>query len=98
MRVPVRLFTAALISVAAATTIPVPADAATPAKHYSSCAAVHAVYSGGIAKNGVTTNTVHSHGTVTHRRLKGHVAHSTALYTANRKLDRDNDGIACEKS
>ncbi len=56
------------------------------------------MYSGGIAKKGVTTNTVHSHGTVTHRRLKGHVVHSTALYTANRRLDRDDDGIACEKS
>lgn len=93
-----RLLAAALISVAAATTIAVPADASTAVRHYSSCAAVHKVFSGGIAKAGVTTDTVHSHGRVTHRRLKGHVVHSTALYTANKKLDRDRDGIACEKS
>ena len=52
----------------------------------------------GIAKQGVTTDTVHWHGRVTHRKLRGHVEHSTALYLANRRLDRDHDGVACEES
>jgi cytochrome c2 len=98
MRAPTRLLAAAAIAVAAVTTVTVPADAATTVKHFSSCAAVHKIYSGGIAKKGVTKNTVHSHGKVTHRKLKGSVKHSTALYKANKKLDRDKDGVACEKS
>ncbi len=98
MRAPTRLLAAAVIALAAATTIAAPADAATAVKHYKSCAAVHKVYSGGIAKKGVTKNTVHSHGKVTHHALKGTVKHSTALYNADKKLDRDKDGVACEKA
>ena len=73
------------------------ADAAP--KHYANCAAVHRVYSGGIAKPSVHRNTIkHSNGTKTYKALKGTVKHSTALYKANRKLDRDKDGVLCEKS
>lgn len=97
MRAPTRLIAAAVIAVAAVMTVTVPAEAATAVKHYKNCTAVHKAYSGGIAKKGVTTNTVRSHGKTTHRALQGHVKHSTPLYTANRKLDRDKDGIACEK-
>jgi hypothetical protein len=72
-----------------------PAQAQTvSAHHYSSCAEVHRVYSGGIAKAGVNRNRVSGH----YRALRGHVKHSTALYNANRRLDRDRDGVACEAS
>ena len=71
---------------------------AVAATHYANCAAIHRVYSGGIARAGVTTNTVHSGGRVHHRALRGHVAFSTALYEANSGSDRDHDGIACELS
>jgi cell division septation protein DedD len=66
---------------------------------YASCKAVHKHYSGGIAKAGVHRNTIkHAHHAATHGKLRGHVKHSTALYKANKKLDRDKDGILCEKS
>lgn len=73
------------------------ANAASP-KVYANCAAVMKVYSGGIAKAGVKNNTVTVKGKVTHRALKGKVKFDTALYNANKKLDRDRDGIACELS
>lgn len=76
---------------------PATAAEAAPAR-FSNCSAVHAVYSGGIAKDGVTRNTVTSHGKRTTRPLRGTVQHSTQLYSANRGLDRDRDGVACEKS
>ena len=91
---------AALLLAASAVLVPATAaDAASSAKQFASCAAVHRVYSGGIAKAGVKTNTVrHANGSVSHRALQGHVKFSTALYRANSRLDRDSDGIACEKS
>ncbi|GGK91986.1 hypothetical protein JOE58_001584 [Curtobacterium luteum] len=65
---------------------------------YKNCDAVHRVYSGGIAKKSVTRNKVISGGKVTYRALKGTVKKDDKLYAANKKLDRDADGIACEKS
>ncbi|MFD1722541.1 excalibur calcium-binding domain-containing protein [Amnibacterium endophyticum] len=70
------------------------APAHASAKVYANCTAIHRVYSGGIAKEGVKWNRT-THGK---RALKGHVKFSTALYLANRRSDRDKDGIACEKS
>jgi hypothetical protein len=67
-------------------------------KTYANCTAVHKVYSGGIAKKSVTKNKVTSNGKVTYRALKGTVKKDDALYKANKKMDRDADGIACEKS
>ncbi len=65
---------------------------------YKNCDAVHRVYSGGIAKKSVTKNKVTSGGKVTYRALKGTVKKDDKLYAANKKLDRDADGIACEQS
>lgn len=65
---------------------------------YKNCDAVHRVYSGEIAKKSVTKNKVTSAGKVTYRALKGTVKKDDKLYAANKKLDRDADGIACEKS
>jgi hypothetical protein len=71
------------------------AEAAVP--HYKNCTAVHKVYSGGIAKKSVTVNTIHHrNGTVTKAKLKGTVKHDDSLYNANKGLDADHDGIACE--
>ena len=98
MRAPTRLFAAAAIAIAASTSLTVPAEAASTVKTYKNCTAIHKVYSGGIAEKGVHDNTTHSHGKTHHRALKGHVKFSTALYNANKKSDRDKDGIACEKS
>jgi len=66
---------------------------------YKNCAAVQKVYSGGIAKKSVTKNTVKAKsGKVEYRALKGTVKKDDALYNANKKMDADKDGIACEKS
>lgn len=65
---------------------------------YKDCTAINKVYSGGIAKKSVTQNKVTSGGKVTYRALKGTVKKDDALYNANKKSDRDADGIACEKS
>lgn len=94
MRAPTRLLAAAAVALAAATVVAAPADAAPSAKTYANCTAIHAVYSGGIAKSGVRFNRTPSG----NRALKGTVKYSTALYTANKKSDRDHDGVACEKS
>lgn len=78
----------------AATCFPAAANAAPSVKTYANCTAVHRDYSGGIARKGVRYNVVGS----ANRPLKGHVKFDTALYDANRKSDRDHDGIACELS
>jgi hypothetical protein len=58
---------------------------------YKNCTAVHAHYKGGIAKVGAKDV----------RKGGGHAKYkpvvSTALYNANKKSDRDRDGIACEQ-
>jgi hypothetical protein len=88
---------ATVLTVAIAVPSVVAADSASAApKGYANCTAVHKVYSGGIAKAGVKYNTVTVKGKVTHRALKGKVKFDTALYNANKKSDRDGDGIACE--
>lgn len=88
---------ATVLTLAVAVPSVVAADSASAApKTYANCTAIHKVYSGGIAKAGVTTNTVTVKGKVTHRALKGKVKHDTALYNANKKSDRDKDGVACE--
>ena len=68
-----------------------PADAAP--KTFKNCAAVTKVYAGGIAKKGVKGNTVK--GKLRPFAKKAPVF-DTALYNANKKMDRDKDGIACE--
>jgi hypothetical protein len=64
-------------------------DAKTTVKTYQNCTALNKVYKGGVAKYSTTKNK----GGKT--RYKPYA--STALYNANKKLDRDKDSIACEK-
>jgi uncharacterized membrane protein len=62
-----------------------PAEAAT---HYKNCTALHKHYKHGVGKKGAHD---HTSGTpVTNFKR------SSKLYKANKKLDRDKDGIACE--
>jgi hypothetical protein len=89
------LATAALsLSLAVATS---PADAA--AKHYKNCTALNKDYPHGVGRTGAKDKTTGKK--VTNFKV------STAVYNANNgprnaktgeyDLDRDNDGIACEK-
>jgi hypothetical protein len=58
-------------------------------KKFSNCAALNAVYPGGVAKNSKVTN------------KGGATDYSPAIkpkvYKANASKDRDKDGIACER-
>jgi hypothetical protein len=58
------------------------------AKMFKNCTELNKVYPGGVAKPGAVNK-----GGVT----KKEPTINAALYKANRKSDRDGDGIACEK-
>jgi hypothetical protein len=58
------------------------------AKTFKNCAELNKVYKGGVALPGAVNQ-----GGATKYEPK----YSKALYVANKKSDRDNDGIACEK-
>jgi len=69
--------------------------AAAKAKTYKNCTALNKVYQHGVKKSASTKDVVRSGG----KPIKKFSAAKTskALYNANTKLDRDKDGIACEK-
>jgi hypothetical protein len=58
------------------------------AKKFKNCAELNKVYPGGVALPGAVNA-----GGVTKKEPK----YDKALYIANKKSDRDGDGIACEK-
>jgi hypothetical protein len=63
--------------------------AASSPRHFRNCTAVHTVYKHGIAKSRYAA----SHAT----GLTGAPKVSRSLYRANKGLDRDHDGVACER-
>jgi hypothetical protein len=75
--------------VSAGALMPSAADAAT-VKTYKNCAALNKVYKHGVGKNGAKDKT--SGKPVTNFKV------SASLHNANKKLDHDKDGIACEKA
>ena len=58
------------------------------AKKFKNCTELNKVYSGGVALPGAIN---------TGGAIKKEPKYNKALYTANKKSDRDGDGIACEK-
>lgn len=58
------------------------------AKKFKNCTELNKVYPGGVALPGAVNA-----GGATNKTPK----YDKALYTANKKSDRDGDGIACEK-
>ena len=80
-------------------TAAVPAHAATPKpRAYASCAALNAVYPHGVGRTGAHDRTS------TGRPVTGFAVSSTAyalndgrVQPSQYDLDRDNDGVACEK-
>lgn len=64
-------------------------EAKTKIVTFKNCTAMNKVYKGGVARSSKVKNK----GGKTH--YKPYV--SSALYNANKKSDRDNDGIACER-
>ena len=72
-----------------------PVTAVAKAKKYKNCTALHKKYKHGVKKSSSTKDVVRSNGNTTKKSSKAKV--SKALYKANKKLDRDKDGIACER-
>jgi hypothetical protein len=58
------------------------------AKIFKNCTELNKVYPGGVALPGAVN---------TGGAIKKEPKYNKALYTANKKSDRDGDGIACEK-
>lgn len=65
-----------------------PAEAATT---YKNCTAINKHYPHGVGKSGA-----HDHVSGTSKPVTN-FTRSTATYNANKKSDRDHDGISCEK-
>ena len=65
-----------------------PSQSNAAAKKFKNCTELNKIYPGGIALPGAVNA-----GGATKKEPK----YDKALYTANKKSDRDNDGIACEK-
>ena len=68
--------------------IALPTQSNAAAKKFKNCKELNKVYPGGIALPGAINA-----GGATKKEPK----YDKALYTANKKSDRDGDGIACEK-
>jgi Excalibur calcium-binding domain len=72
--------------------LPVSAEASTKVPIFKNCTAMHAKYKHGVGLTGAKDKvTSKSDKPVTN------FYRSNAIYKANKKLDRDHDGIACEK-
>lgn len=68
----------------------VPASASVRIRTFTNCTAMHKVYPHGVGKFGA-----HDH---TSGRPVTNFFRNNRLYAANSRLDRDKDGIACEKA
>ncbi len=67
------------------------APAAAAVRHFKNCTALNKVYKHGVGKKGARDHVSGSSRPVTT------FTRSTAVYLANKSMDRDKDGIACEK-
>jgi|tagenome__1003787_1003787.scaffolds.fasta_scaffold20672862_1 hypothetical protein len=76
---------AALAALAATAAIAAPADASV--RHFRNCTAMHTVYPHGIATSRAAAK---AHG--------WQAKVSASLYKANKQMDRDRDGVACERA
>ena len=65
-----------------------PTDSLAAVKVFKNCTELNKIYPGGVAKPGAVNR-----GGMTKKEPK----YDLKLYTANKKSDRDSDGIACEK-
>ena len=81
-----RKITVVTIAVGVIFAFPLNSNAA--AKKYKNCTELNKIYPGGVALPGAINA-----GGVTKKEPK----YDKALYNANKKSDRDGDGIACEK-
>ena len=73
-----------------------PAEAAS-AKKYQNCTQLHKKYPGGVAKTSKVRNTKKQNGRIVPAKSTRSPRVDKALYDKNKGLDRDKDGIACER-
>lgn len=85
---------ALVIALLLVATLTVPAGAATV--KYKNCAKLNAAYPTGVAKPGAT-DTKKVKGKKVAVTTSGVPTFDAAVYKKNKKLDRDKDGIACER-
>jgi len=86
------VYAGALLAVAGSVIVTGPAQALAPqATHYKNCTALNKIYPHGVGKPGAHDKTRSKTGPVTN------FTRNAAVYNANKSLDRDHDGIACEK-
>src|SRR5690348_2129616 len=93
------LATTAAIAALPISTAPAAPPATAAAKSYRNCTALHRAYPHGVGRPGAHD---HTSGTpvTTFKRSSALYAHNdgkSPLYSGEHDLDRDNDGIACEK-
>ena len=79
---------AALAALVVAATLALAGPAEAAARRYASCAALQKTYANGVA----TSKKAAGAGSIHAPKV------SRALYRANRKLDRDRDGVVCERA
>ena len=77
-----------LISIFIGFTLGLAPSSQAAAKVFKNCTELNKVYPGGVALPGAVNS-----GGITKKEPK----YNKALYNANKKSDRDKDGIACEK-
>jgi hypothetical protein len=73
------------------------AQAATTPKAFGNCTAMNKVFKGGIAKNSTAKNMKLSGGKKVKANSRYKPKVSAKWYSLNSNLDRDKDGIACER-
>jgi hypothetical protein len=64
---------------------------------YKNCTALNKVYKGGVAKSKASKNTKKMNGKKVLGASKYKPSNNSTLYSKNKKLDIDGDGIVCEK-
>ena len=82
--------TLVVLSLAAAMVVAPAVSANAAGRAFANCTAMHQVYKHGVARVGAHDVVRGSTRPVTSFKV------STAIYNANRKSDRDGDGVACE--
>jgi hypothetical protein len=79
-----------LVCLAAAMVVAPAVSADAAGRVFANCTAMHQVYKHGVARSGAHDKVRGSSRPVTAFTV------STSIYNANRKSDRDGDGVACE--
>lgn len=90
-----RIAVAALLAGGALVPATAPASTAATIPHYKNCAALTKAYPHGVKASSKAVDRYRASGKVKSRASRATV--NAKVYAANKKLDADKDGIACER-